>query len=34
MESNLDKVQLSSEDQAKSIPNGDKKFLFFFNQII
>ena len=30
MDSNLDNVKLSSEDQAKSVPNGDNKFLFFF----
>ena len=30
MDSNLDNVQLSSEDQTKSLQNGDNKFLFFF----
>ena len=29
MDSNLDNVQLSSEDQTKSLQNGDNKFLFF-----
>ena len=30
MEGNLENVQLSSENQPNSVPNEDKKFLFFF----